>query len=131
MCPGRRLGVSDNGHATDWHLVHIGVRISCHLTPLRSDKGVNRVLLRAPRANGSYTAVRCGRAARAWARTLSEDAGQWMSQIAPLKQIVDFSHSQGAKVGIQPTHAGHRHRRSPFRSSHVECISYAPFGHFS
>lgn len=35
--------------------------------------------------------------------------GIWMdSQIAPLKRIVDFVHSQGTKIGIQLTHAGRK-----------------------
>jgi 2,4-dienoyl-CoA reductase-like NADH-dependent reductase (Old Yellow Enzyme family) len=37
------------------------------------------------------------------------DAGLWInSQIAPLRQIVDFSHTQGEKVGIELAHAGRK-----------------------
>jgi 2,4-dienoyl-CoA reductase-like NADH-dependent reductase (Old Yellow Enzyme family) len=42
-------------------------------------------------------------------RISPEDAGLWTdSQIAPLKRIVDFAHTQGAKVGIQLSHAGRK-----------------------
>ena len=35
--------------------------------------------------------------------------GLWTdSQIAPLKQVVDFAHSQGQKIGIQLAHAGRK-----------------------
>jgi 2,4-dienoyl-CoA reductase-like NADH-dependent reductase (Old Yellow Enzyme family) len=35
--------------------------------------------------------------------------GLWTdSQIAPLKRIVEFSHSQGTKIGIQLAHAGRK-----------------------
>jgi 2,4-dienoyl-CoA reductase-like NADH-dependent reductase (Old Yellow Enzyme family) len=42
-------------------------------------------------------------------RISPEDAGLWTdSQIAPLKRIVDFAHTQGAMVGIQLGHAGRK-----------------------
>jgi 2,4-dienoyl-CoA reductase-like NADH-dependent reductase (Old Yellow Enzyme family) len=42
-------------------------------------------------------------------RVSPEDAGIWTdSQIAPLKRIVDFSHTQGTKIGIQLAHAGRK-----------------------
>ena len=42
-------------------------------------------------------------------RITPEDTGLWKdSQIAPLKQIVDFAHSQGQKMGIQLGHAGRK-----------------------
>jgi 2,4-dienoyl-CoA reductase-like NADH-dependent reductase (Old Yellow Enzyme family) len=42
-------------------------------------------------------------------RITPEDAGLWKdSQIAPLKQFVDFAHSQGQKVMIQLAHAGRK-----------------------
>lgn len=38
-----------------------------------------------------------------------EDAGLWQdSQIAPLKRIVEFVHSQGVPIGIQLGHAGRK-----------------------
>jgi len=42
-------------------------------------------------------------------RISPEDAGLWTdSQIAPLKRVVDFAHTQAAKVGIQLAHAGRK-----------------------
>ena len=42
-------------------------------------------------------------------RTSPEDLGLWVdSQIAPLQRIVDFAHTQTAKVGIQLGHAGRK-----------------------
>jgi len=42
-------------------------------------------------------------------RISPEDAGLWTdSQIAPLRRIVDFAHTQTAKVGIQLCHAGRK-----------------------
>jgi 2,4-dienoyl-CoA reductase-like NADH-dependent reductase (Old Yellow Enzyme family) len=42
-------------------------------------------------------------------RISPEDAGIWTdSQIAPLKRVVDFAHTQGTKIGIQLAHAGRK-----------------------
>jgi 2,4-dienoyl-CoA reductase-like NADH-dependent reductase (Old Yellow Enzyme family) len=42
-------------------------------------------------------------------RITPEDVGIWKdSQIAPIKQFVDFAHSQGQKVMIQLGHAGRK-----------------------
>jgi len=42
-------------------------------------------------------------------RITPEDAGLWSDeQIPPLKQLVDFAHTQGQKVGIQLAHAGRK-----------------------
>lgn len=49
-------------------------------------------------------------------RSSPEDAGLWLdSQIAPLKQIVDFAHSQNQKIGVQLGHAG-RKAKAPWVS---------------
>jgi len=41
--------------------------------------------------------------------SLTNSQGIWMdSQIAPLQRIVDFSHAQGTKIGIQLAHAGRK-----------------------
>ncbi|OAQ97418.1 hypothetical protein LLEC1_07424, partial [Akanthomyces lecanii] len=48
-------------------------------------------------------------AVEARGRISPEDSGLWKdSQIAPLRRIVDFVHSQNAKVGIQIGHAGRK-----------------------
>ena len=42
-------------------------------------------------------------------RISPEDAGLWAdSQIAPLKRIVDFVHTQATKIGVQLGHAGRK-----------------------
>jgi 2,4-dienoyl-CoA reductase-like NADH-dependent reductase (Old Yellow Enzyme family) len=42
-------------------------------------------------------------------RSSPQDAGLWSDeQIGPLKQIVDFAHSQNQKIAIQLTHAGRK-----------------------
>jgi 2,4-dienoyl-CoA reductase-like NADH-dependent reductase (Old Yellow Enzyme family) len=42
-------------------------------------------------------------------RITPEDSGLWTdSQIGPLKEIVEFAHSQGQKIGIQLGHAGRK-----------------------
>ncbi|KAK7031356.1 Nadh:flavin oxidoreductase nadh oxidase [Favolaschia claudopus] len=78
---------SSDGHATDWHLVHIGGYAT---------RGVGALCMEA-------TAVvpegRCS----------PEDSGLWTdSQIAPLKRVVDFCHSHGTKIGIQLYHTGRK-----------------------
>ena len=75
------------GYANDWHLVHLG-RFALG--------GFGLVIVEAtgvvPEGRISYG-----------------DLGLWDDgQIAPLKRIVDFLHSQGAKAGIQLGHAGRK-----------------------
>jgi 2,4-dienoyl-CoA reductase-like NADH-dependent reductase (Old Yellow Enzyme family) len=42
-------------------------------------------------------------------RITPEDSGLWKdSQMGPLKEIVDFAHSQGQKIMIQLGHAGRK-----------------------
>ena len=78
---------ADDGHLTDWHLVHLGA------FALRG-AGLTIVEATAVTANG---------------RISPEDSGLWQdSQIAPLKRVVDFVHSQGQKIGIQLAHAGRK-----------------------
>ncbi|KAJ7492431.1 NADH:flavin oxidoreductase 2 [Mycena latifolia] len=78
---------SSDGHATDWHLVHIGGFAS---------RGVGAVCIEAT------SVVPEGRIS-------PEDAGLWKdSQMAPLKRIIEFAHSQGTKIGIQLAHAGRK-----------------------
>ncbi|KIJ29354.1 hypothetical protein M422DRAFT_36991, partial [Sphaerobolus stellatus SS14] len=78
---------SDNGHATDWHLVHIGALAA---------RGVGAICMEA-------TAV------VPEGRITPEDAGLWTdTQIPPLQRVVRFCHSQGTKVGVQLFHAGRK-----------------------
>ncbi|KAK4205249.1 putative NADPH dehydrogenase [Triangularia verruculosa] len=78
---------ANNGHLTDFHLVHLG-QYALHGTPLTIVEAT------AVTPNG---------------RISPEDSGLWQdSQIAPLKRVTDFIHSQGQKVGIQLAHAGRK-----------------------
>ncbi|KAN0118536.1 hypothetical protein V8E52_004959 [Russula decolorans] len=80
----KRRVSSDNSHATDWHLVHIGGLIGF------------RYARRGRYCYGSYSGRTRGR------RTMDGLTDR------ALKRIVDFSHTQGVKVGIQLAHAGRK-----------------------
>lgn len=78
---------ADDGHLTDFHLVHLGAFAM---------RGAALTIVEATsvQPNGRIT---------------PEDSGLWQdSQIAPLRRITDFIHSQGQKVGIQLGHAGRK-----------------------
>ncbi|KAL2136294.1 hypothetical protein VTI74DRAFT_4529 [Chaetomium olivicolor] len=78
---------ADDGHLTDWHLVHLGQF---------AQRGAALTIVEA-------TAVTPN------GRISPEDSGLWQdSQIPPLKRIVDYVHSQGQKIGIQLAHAGRK-----------------------
>ncbi|KAK1513144.1 NADH:flavin oxidoreductase/NADH oxidase [Colletotrichum paranaense] len=78
---------ADNGHMTDYHLVHLG-QFALH--------GAALTIIEA-------TGV------EARGRISPEDVGLWQdSQVAPLKRVVDFIHSQNQAVGIQLAHAGRK-----------------------
>ncbi|KAI1369508.1 NADPH dehydrogenase [Xylaria arbuscula] len=78
---------ADDGHHTEWHFSHLAQFII---------RGAALTIVEATAvlANGRIT---------------PQDSGLWKdSQIAPLKRIVDFAHSQGQKIGIQLGHAGRK-----------------------
>ncbi|KAL2161548.1 hypothetical protein VTH06DRAFT_8110 [Thermothelomyces fergusii] len=78
---------ADDGHLTDWHLVHLGAYA------LRG-AALTIVEATAVTANGRIT---------------PEDAGLWQdSQVGPLRRVVDFVHSQGQKIAVQLAHAGRK-----------------------
>ena len=78
---------ADNGHLTDFHLVEVG----------------------AWALRGAALTVIEATAVAPNGRISPEDSGLWTdSQIAPLKRLVDFIHSQGQKAGIQLAHAGRK-----------------------
>ena len=78
---------ADDGHHTDWHFAHLSQFI------LRG-AGLTIVEATAVTANGRIT---------------PHDSGLWKdSQVASLRRIVDFAHSQGQKMGIQLAHAGRK-----------------------
>ncbi|KAI9807460.1 MAG: hypothetical protein M1833_000205 [Piccolia ochrophora] len=78
---------AEDGHHTDWHFAHLGGIIS-------RGPGLSFVEATSVTPEGRIT---------------PEDSGLWKdSQIAPLRRIVQFAHSQGQKIGIQLGHAGRK-----------------------
>ncbi|KAN0100298.1 hypothetical protein V8E55_000282 [Tylopilus felleus] len=78
---------ANRGHATDWHLVHLGGFAS---------RGVGAITIEA-------TAV------VPEGRISPEDMGIWAdSHIEPLKRIVNFAHAQRSAIGIQLAHTGRK-----------------------
>ena len=78
---------SEDGFASDWHLVHLGSR---------AVGGAGLVFTEA-------TAV------AAEGRISPQDLGLWKDEhIAPLARITAFLHGQGAHAGIQLAHAGRK-----------------------
>src|SRR6187402_1363367 len=73
------------GHLTDFHLVHLSAY---------AYRGASLTIIEATSVlpNG---------------RISPEDSGLWQdSQIAPIRRVADFLHSQNQKLGIQLAHAG-------------------------
>lgn len=93
---------SDDGHATMWHTVHLGSL---------AVRGVGGITVEA-------TAV------VPEGRISPEDSGLWKdSQVEPLKPIVAFVHSRGAKIGVQLGHAGRKASTlSPWVGSKMEQV---------
>jgi len=78
---------AQNGHMTDYHLMHYGAL---------SQRGPGMIIIEA-------TAV------TPEGRITPQDVGLWDdSHIAPLKRVIDFVHSQGQKIGVQIAHAGRK-----------------------
>ncbi|TRX98223.1 hypothetical protein FHL15_000868 [Xylaria flabelliformis] len=78
---------AEDGHHNDWHFAHLSQFV------IRGN-ALTIVEATSVTPNG---------------RISPQDSGLWKdSQIAPLKRIVDFAHSQGQKIGIQLGHAGRK-----------------------
>jgi 2,4-dienoyl-CoA reductase-like NADH-dependent reductase (Old Yellow Enzyme family) len=90
---------SEDGFATDWHLVHLGSR---------AVGGAGLVIVEAS-------------AVLPEGRITPGDMGFWKDEhIAKHRQITDFVHTQGAKIGIQLAHAGRKASMSvPWMPEHV------------
>jgi 2,4-dienoyl-CoA reductase-like NADH-dependent reductase (Old Yellow Enzyme family) len=83
---------SEDGFATDWHMVHLGSR---------AVGGAGLVLTEA-------TAV------EADGRITYADLGIWKNEhVGPLRRITDFVKSQGAVSGVQLAHAGRKASTEP------------------
>jgi 2,4-dienoyl-CoA reductase-like NADH-dependent reductase (Old Yellow Enzyme family) len=96
-----RIGVSpmcqyssQDGFATDWHLVHLGSR---------AQGGAGLVMLEAAAVTPE-------------GRISPGDLGIWKDEHIPaLRRIAEFMHSQGARAGMQLAHAGRKaSTASPF-----------------
>ena len=78
---------AEDGHYTDWHMAHIGGIVS-------RGPGMTTIEATSVTPEGRIT---------------PEDVGLWKdSQIAPIKKVVDFAHSQGQLMMIQLAHAGRK-----------------------
>ncbi|KAG2363011.1 FMN-linked oxidoreductase [Suillus spraguei] len=78
---------ADDGHLTAWHKAHLGGIFT-------RGPGLSMIEATAVLPEGRIT---------------SEDSGLWKdSQIEPLREIVEFAHSQNQKIGIQLGHAGRK-----------------------
>ncbi|KAE8359679.1 FMN-linked oxidoreductase [Aspergillus caelatus] len=78
---------AEDGHMTPWHLTHYGGI---------AQRGPGLMIIEA-------TAV------VPEGRITPGCVGLWKdSQIAPIKQVIEFAHSQGQKIGIQLAHAGRK-----------------------
>ncbi len=78
---------SEDGFATDWHLVHLGSRA----------------------VGGAALLITEAAAVAPEGRISPQDLGIWKDEhVARLRQIVDFAHGQGARMGIQLAHAGRK-----------------------
>ncbi|KAF5009449.1 hypothetical protein FDECE_4332 [Fusarium decemcellulare] len=85
VSPMGMFSAGQDGHATDFHLVHLGQFAL-------KGAGVVFVETSAIEPRGRFS---------------PNDVGLWNDdQIAPLKRVTDFIHSQNSHVGIQLAHAG-------------------------
>lgn len=78
---------ADDGHLTAWHMAHYGGI---------AQRGPGMIIIEATGVVPE-------------GRITPGCVGLWKdSQIEPLKQVVEFAHSQGQKIGIQLAHAGRK-----------------------
>ncbi|KAJ3574441.1 hypothetical protein NP233_g1771 [Leucocoprinus birnbaumii] len=91
---------ADDGHVTDWHLVHYGSF--------------------ATHGAGAVTVE--GTAVLPEGRLTNEDAGLWKdSQIAPFKRVVSFVQAHDTKIGVQFVHCGRKaSTRAPWVQGKLE-----------
>ena len=83
---------SQDGFASDWHLVHLGAR---------AQGGAGLVTLEASAVTPE-------------GRISPQDLGIWKDDHIPaLQRIARFIHSQGARAGIQLAHAGRKSSMTP------------------
>lgn len=90
LSPLSQYSAGQDGLATDWHLTHIGGLVQ---------RGPGLTIME------TVSVSKAG-------RTGPWDLGLWEDgQVAPLRRIADFAHSQGQLIGIQIGHAGRKASR--------------------
>lgn len=78
---------AQDGHMTNWHVAHLGGI---------AQRGPGMMMIEA-------TAV------QPEGRITPQDVGLWKdSQIEPMRQVIEFAHSQNQKIGVQLAHAGRK-----------------------
>jgi 2,4-dienoyl-CoA reductase-like NADH-dependent reductase (Old Yellow Enzyme family) len=78
---------AEDGHMTDYHIAHLGGI---------AQRGPGLMMIEATSVSPE-------------GRITPQDVGLWKdSQIAPMKRVIDFVHSQGQKIGVQIAHAGRK-----------------------
>src|ERR1700684_401707 len=98
---------SEDGFATDWHLVHLGSRA----------------------VGGAALVIMEATAVTPEGRISPQDNGIWRDEhVAKLRQIVDFGHSQGARMGVQLAHAGRKSSMSRPWDGPEHVVSHADGG---
>ncbi|KAL5043037.1 hypothetical protein BDW71DRAFT_131227 [Aspergillus fruticulosus] len=78
---------AEDGHMTDYHIAHLGGI---------AQRGPGLMMIEATSVSPE-------------GRITPQDVGLWKdSQIAPMKRVIDFVHSQSQKIGVQIAHAGRK-----------------------
>ncbi|KAL4945249.1 hypothetical protein BDV06DRAFT_45100 [Aspergillus oleicola] len=78
---------AEDGHMTDYHIAHLGGI---------AQRGPGMMMIEATSVSPE-------------GRITPQDVGLWKdSQIAPMKRVIDFVHSQNQKIGVQIAHAGRK-----------------------
>ncbi|KAF7114952.1 hypothetical protein CNMCM5793_000722 [Aspergillus hiratsukae] len=78
---------AQDGHMTDYHIAHLGGI---------AQRGPGMMIIEATSVQPE-------------GRITPQDVGLWKdSQIAPMRRVIDFVHSQGQKIGVQLAHAGRK-----------------------
>ncbi|KAL4783309.1 hypothetical protein BJX76DRAFT_330312 [Aspergillus varians] len=78
---------AQDGHMTDYHIAHLGGI---------AQRGPGLMMIEATSISPE-------------GRITPQDVGLWKdSQVAPMKRVIDFVHSQGQKIGVQIAHAGRK-----------------------
>ncbi|KAL4803131.1 hypothetical protein BDV18DRAFT_145190 [Aspergillus unguis] len=78
---------AEDGHMTDYHIAHLGGI---------AQRGPGMMMIEATSVTPE-------------GRITPQDVGLWKdSQIAPMKRVIDFVHSQNQKIGVQIAHAGRK-----------------------